>query len=228
MKIRGFRIQLGEIDDYLSAHDMVIDNITLVRRNRDEEKFLVSYIVPDMQKWPQWLERTGRAPDEGFSDESLVGRLRLFWPLGDDIRQYLRTKLPSYAVPEFIIPLERFPLNPNGKKDKPALPFPDAAEFAAARPVMSADVTLTPTEQRLACIWAQLIPSIDERTLSPEENFFEIGGHSLSAQHMLIMVNMEWVGADVPMSAMLQSPTLGEIDRRMQYGHSYSETRRWG
>ena len=129
VKIRGFRIELGEIDKYLSDHVMVLDNVTLVRRNKDEEQTLVSYIVPDMQKWARWLEQKGLEDDT--SGEGIQGRLRRFWPLGDDVKQFLKEKLPSYAIPEVIIPLEKFPLNPNGKKDKPALPFPDAAQLAA-------------------------------------------------------------------------------------------------
>ncbi|KAF4627804.1 hypothetical protein G7Y89_g10353 [Cudoniella acicularis] len=63
VKIRGFRIELGEIDKYLSDHEMVLDNTTLVRRNKDEEQMLVSYIVPDMQKWSLWLEQKGLVDD---------------------------------------------------------------------------------------------------------------------------------------------------------------------
>jgi L-2-aminoadipate reductase len=149
VKIRGFRIELGEIDKYLSDHEMVMDNVTLVRRNKDEEQTLVSYIVPGMQKWTQWLELKGESDDN--SGEGLQGRLRRFWPLGDDIKKYLKTKLPIYAILEVIIPLEKFPLNPNGKKDKPALPFPDAAQLAAARPVGQL-VELTHTEKEVASI----------------------------------------------------------------------------
>ena len=109
VKIRGFRIELGEIDKYLSDHDMVMDNVTLVRRNKDEEQTLVSYIVPDMQKWDAWLHLNGHQDDKTGA-EGLEGRLRRFWPLGDDIKRYLRTKLPSYAIPDVVVPLEKFPL----------------------------------------------------------------------------------------------------------------------
>ncbi|KAF8850991.1 acetyl-CoA synthetase-like protein [Acephala macrosclerotiorum] len=125
VKIRGFGIELGKIDKYLSEHIMVLDNVTLVRSKKDEEPTLVSYIVPDMQKWSKWLEQKGLQDDT--SDEGIQGRLCRFRPLGDDVKQYLKEKLPSYAIPDVIIPLEMFPLNPNGKKDKPTLPFPDAA-----------------------------------------------------------------------------------------------------
>ena len=215
VKIRGFRIELGEIDKYLSDHEMVMDNVTLVRRNKDEEQTLASYIVPDMQKWTQWLKLKNLQDDT--SEEGISGRLRRFWPLGDDIKQYLKTKLPSYAIPEVIIPLEKFPLNPNGKKDKPALPFPDAAQFAAARP-KGKSVDLSPTEKQIASIWGSLIPTIDERTIRPDESFFDIGGHSILAQQMLFKINRHWTSLNINMSVIFQNPTLkgfaDQIDQR--------------
>ncbi len=215
VKIRGFRIELGEIDKYLSDHIMVLDNVTLVRRNKDEEQTLVSYIVPDMQKWARWLEQKGLEDDT--SGEGIQGRLRRFWPLGDDIKQFLKEKLPSYAIPEVIIPLEKFPLNPNGKKDKPALPFPDAAQLAAARP-LGKHVDLSETEKEVASIWGSLIPTVDERTINPDDSFFDIGGHSILAQQMLFKVNRNWAGIKINMSVIFQNPTLktfaAQIERR--------------
>ncbi|KAH6682753.1 hypothetical protein B0J14DRAFT_622883 [Halenospora varia] len=215
VKIRGFRIELGEIDKYLSDHEIVMDNVTLVRRNKDEEQTLVSYIVPDMQKWSIWLGQHGHKDDT--SGEGLEGRLRRFWPLGDDVKRYLRTKLPSYAIPDVVIPLEKFPVNPNGKKDKPALPFPDAAQLAAARPVTE-HVALNPTEKEVASIWGSLIATIDERTINPDDSFFNIGGHSILAQQMLFKVNKQWTGANINMSVIFQNPTLrgfaAQIEKR--------------
>jgi L-aminoadipate-semialdehyde dehydrogenase len=208
VKIRGFRIELGEIDKYLSDHEMVLDNVTLVRRNKDEEQTLVSYIVPDMRRWAEWLKENNVKDDT--SGEGIQGR-------------YLRSKLPSYAIPEVIIPLEKFPLNPNGKKDKPALPFPDASQLAAARP--QGDLTeLSETEKEVASIWGSLIHSIDERTLSPDDSFFDIGGHSILAQQMLFKVNRKWPGLNINMSVIFQNPTLkgfaAHIQRRTTNGES--------
>jgi L-aminoadipate-semialdehyde dehydrogenase len=217
VKIRGFRIELGEIDKHLSDHDIVLDNVTLVRRNKDEEQTLVSYIVPDMQRWSQWLEQKGYK-DDLSGGEGLEGRLRRFWALGDDVRKYLKEKLPSYAIPEVVIPLDKFPLNPNGKKDKPALPFPDAAQLAAARPV-GKHSDLTPTEKAIASIWGSLIETVDERTISPHDSFFDIGGHSILAQQMLFKVNKKWTGTNITMSAIFRSPTLktfaSEIEKKL-------------
>jgi L-aminoadipate-semialdehyde dehydrogenase len=217
VKIRGFRIELTEIDTFISNHEMVLDNLTLVRRNKDEEQTLVSYFVPDMQKWAQWLENHG-LEDKAANEDDIKGMLQRFWPLGEDIKQYLKTKLPAYGIPEVIIPLKKFPLNPNGKKDKPALPFPDAAQYAAARPKGKLAV-LSETEKAVASIWGSLIATVDERTLSPDDSFFDIGGHSILAQQMLFKVNRKWTGLSINMSVIFQNPTLkgfaAHIDARL-------------
>ena len=216
VKIRGFRIELGEIDKYLSDHPMVLDNLTLVRRNKDEEKLLVSYIVPDVRNWPEWLEQNDKKDDKSGGDD-MFGLLRRFWPLADDVKKFLRTKLQSAAIPEVVVPLQKFPLNPNGKKDKPALPFPDAALLALARPVAEAVGHRTDTEHKVASIWGSLIPTVDERTLSSQDNFFDIGGHSILAQKMLFQTNETWPGLSVTMATVFRSPTLKDFSSEIDY-----------
>jgi L-aminoadipate-semialdehyde dehydrogenase len=111
VKIRGFRIELGEIDVHLSQHKFVRENITVVRRDKDEEQTLVTYFVPEMQRWIQHLKEqrldVGLAPP----DETMAGMLRRFKTLSLECKQYLATKLPKYAVPTIIIPLARMPLS---------------------------------------------------------------------------------------------------------------------
>lgn len=217
VKIRGFRIELGEIDTHLSRHSLVRENVTLVRRDKFEEPTLVSYIVPDMNKWPAWLKERGLEDDE--SAEGMVGMLRRFRPLRDDAREYLRSKLPAYAVPTVFIPLKRMPLNPNGKIDKPKLPFPDTSELTAAAPRRKLSVlhALSETEQALAQIWAKLLPNVTARMIGQEDSFFDLGGHSILAQQMFFDVRRKWRGIDISMSAIFRSPTLkgfaAEIDR---------------
>lgn len=221
VKIRGFRIELGEIDTHLSRHPLVRENVTLVRRDKFEEPTLVSYFVPDMNKWTSWLQGKGLQDDE--SAEGMVGMLRRFWPLRDDARDHLRSKLPSYAVPAAIIPLRRMPLNPNGKIDKPALPFPDTAELSAAAPRRGSSVlqTFSETEQALAQIWAKRIPNVTVPMIGPDDSFFDLGGHSILAQQMFFDLRRKWRGIDFNMSAIFRSPTLrgfaAEIDRLLNF-----------
>lgn len=96
VKIRGFRIELGEIDLYLSQHPLIRENVTLVRRDKDEEKVLVSYFVP--VSGPQLDEFASDIP-EGEDEKGLVSGMRRYRRLIKDIREYLKKKLPSYSVP---------------------------------------------------------------------------------------------------------------------------------
>ena len=94
VKIRGFRIELGEIDTLLSQHPLIRENVTLVRRDKDEEKILVSYFVP--------LEAPGLAgfeSDIGEDDKGVAGGIRKYNRLIKDVREHLKKKLPSYSVP---------------------------------------------------------------------------------------------------------------------------------
>ncbi|KAE8148773.1 hypothetical protein BDV25DRAFT_12114 [Aspergillus avenaceus] len=217
VKIRGFRIELGEIDTHLSRHPLVRENVTLVRRDKFEEPTLVSYFVPDMSKWTSWLQQKDLQEDD--SAEGMVGMLRRFRPLRDDARELLRSKLPTYAVPTVFIPLKRMPLNPNGKIDKPALPFPDTAELSAAAPrhQPSALQSLSETEQSLSQIWAKRIPNVTSDMIGPDDSFFDLGGHSILAQQMFFDLRRKWRGVDISMNAIFRSPTLrgfaAEIDR---------------
>ncbi|EOD47355.1 l-aminoadipate-semialdehyde dehydrogenase large subunit [Neofusicoccum parvum] len=218
VKIRGFRIELGEIDTHLSRHPLIRENVTLVRRNKDEEPTLVSYIVPEMKRWLQWLEEKGLAVDDS-QDDSMVGMLKKFKPLSEDCKNLLKSKVPSYAVPSVFVPLSRMPLNPNGKIDKPALPFPEPTDLllAAGRRPSQVSASMTDTQKQVAEIWGKLLPNITARMLLPESNFFEEGGHSILAQQMLLQVRRTWKGIDIPMSVIFQSQTLEafstEIDR---------------
>jgi L-aminoadipate-semialdehyde dehydrogenase len=217
VKIRGFRIELGEIDTHLSQHPLVRENVTLVRRDKDEEPTLVSYLVPEMSKWSDWLKGMGLKDDQ--TEQGMVGMLKRFSPLRADVREHLRGKLPTYAIPSVIIPLRRMPLNPNGKVDKPALPFPDTAELSAAavRRKSSHISALSDTEMAVAKLWAELIPNITARMIRPEDSFFDLGGHSITAQQLRFNARQKWRGLDISFNAIFRNPTLkgysNEIDR---------------
>jgi L-2-aminoadipate reductase len=98
VKIRGFRIELGEIDTYLTQHPLVRENVTLVRRDKDEEPTLVSYIVPQQSSE---LNELLSDEDGGLDlpNDELVQGLRKYRKLIREIRDHLKSELPSYAVP---------------------------------------------------------------------------------------------------------------------------------
>lgn len=183
----------------------------------------LGYIVPEMKRWYDWLEERGVSDHSSTEDTSMVTLLKRFKYLRDDVREHLKKKLPAYAVPSVIVPLIRFPLNPNGKIDRPALPYPEPAQLAAAgaRRPSQLGAALTPTEKKMAEIWADLLGDrgVTADSISGSDSFFDLGGHSIIAQQLFFKIRQEWKDIDVPMAAIFQYPTLrgfsANIDQSM-------------
>lgn len=188
VKIRGFRIELKEIDTHLSQHADIRENVTLVRRDKYEEKTLVSYFVP--------LTKTANEMND----------------LIKDIRSYLKQKLPSYAIPSVFVPLTRMPLTPNGKIDKNALPFPDTA-LAAAKSTNSDD--LTPLQSSLRDVWASLL-KIPASSISLKDNFFDLGGHSILATRLVFEVRKA-LAVEAPLGMVYKAPVLESMVAEIDY-----------
>ncbi|RDB30310.1 L-2-aminoadipate reductase [Hypsizygus marmoreus] len=204
VKIRGFRIELGEIDTHLSQHPLVRENVTLVRRDKDEEKILVSYFVPlDTGALDAYASDI---PDDGEKDKGLAGGIRKYRRLIKDIREHLKKKLPSYSVPTLFVPLKRMPLNPNGKIDKPALPFPDTAQVATTAP--SADKG-TSTEETMRTIWASILPNAPQ-PIPLDESFFDLGGHSILATRLIFEIRKVFV-INAPLGLVFDQPTIAGL-----------------
>ena len=143
VKIRGFRIELGEIEAVLNTHPQIQQAVVIATQDIAANKRLVAYVVT--------------------SDQSLTT---------NQLREFLKEKLPEYMVPSIFVTLENLPLTPNGKVDRKALPAPDGEisrqhEYVAPR---------TAIEQTLTNIWQELLL---KQKVSIHDNFFEIGGDSI-------------------------------------------------
>ncbi|KAI0336753.1 L-aminoadipate-semialdehyde dehydrogenase large subunit [Cubamyces sp. BRFM 1775] len=206
VKIRGFRIELGEIDTHLSQHPLVRENVTLVRRDKDEEKILVTYFVPvGGPALDAYVSDVGEEGDE----KGLVSGMRKYRRLIKEIREYLKKKLPSYSVPTLFVPLKRMPLNPNGKIDKPALPFPDTAQVAAAEPARAQGPAASPTEEAIRAIWARILPNAPS-PLPLDESFFDLGGHSILATRLIFEIRKAFL-VDAPLGLVFDQPTIAAL-----------------
>lgn len=165
--------------------------------------------MPQMNAWLEW------AKEQGIRDEpdaeGMVGMLRRFRTLREEVRESLKDKLPAYSVPSIVIPLKRMPLNPNGKVDKPALPFPNISELAAAAPRRPSVLTsaLSETEKSLASIWATLL-RIPAKTIGAHDSFFDLGGDSLKANQMIFDIRKTW-RVEIDMNAVFRSPKLKDF-----------------
>ena len=210
IKIRGFRIELGEIDTHLSRHPSVRENVTLVRRDKDEEKVLVSYFVPTDDSTPEEREDDISLPAGPSGD--LLRRIRQYNRLIKDIRDSLKLKLPSYSVPTLFVPLARMPLNPNGKVDKPALPFPDtvlAQRMAQVSNAQAETRELSATERAIAEVWKQLLPGLAD-PVPLDESFFDLGGHSILATRLVFQLRQK-LGVHVPLGLVFDAPTIAQL-----------------
>ena len=128
-----------------------------------------------------------------------------------------------------VVPLRKLPLNPNGKVDKPALPFPDTAQLAAATRYKRhkkdeggkhEGPVLTPTQKEIREIWQSLLPYAGSQ-ITIDDNFFDLGGHSILATRMVFEVRKKFV-VNIALGAVFTSPTLrglaGEVDRLKSTG----------
>lgn len=202
--------------------DQRLQDSARVRRDKNEEPILVSYIVPELKEWPQWLKSRGleEVEDEGTDmGTTIVYNKRFRW-MQAEVRDHLKGRLPNYAVPTVYIVLNKLPLNPNGKIDKQNLPFPDIAEQTeeASEDDLKRWASMTETERTVATKWAGLISGLNAKIITPQNDFFHLGGHSILAQQMLLDMR-KTTGANVSINTIYEHPTLAgfsaQIDRQL-------------
>ena len=147
VKIRGHRIELGEIEVTLGTHPAVRSAVVVAREDRPGDQRVVAYIVPRPSA------RTVEA----------------------ELREHLKKHLPEFMLPSHFVLLPEFPLTPNQKVDRKALPPPDQVQAASESdhaPPQGA------VEERIARTWQDLL---GVRHVGRNDNFFDLGGHSLLA-----------------------------------------------
>ena len=217
VKIRGFRIELGEIDTHISQYPLVRENITLVRNNGDGEKTLITFMVPRFDK-PEELSILSSEVPEIVSKDPVVRGLIGYRHLVKEIKEFLKKRLANYAIPTVIVVLDKLPLNPNGKVDKPKLQFPTAKQLnlvAENSSVEIDDSEFTETEREVRDLWLGVLPS-RPATISPEDSFFDLGGHSILATRMIFGLRST-LEVELPLGTIFKYPTIrafaGEVDR---------------
>jgi amino acid adenylation domain-containing protein len=151
VKIRGFRIELGEIESALRAHAGLNDAVVIAEGSAASGR-LLAYVIPvDVESPPAVVE----------------------------LRTWLQQRLPDYMVPSRFTPLEEFPLTPNRKIDRNALPWrSDSNRFTDT-------VYVAPRNDVEAVIAKVFATTLKLEQVSVDDNFFELGGHSLHATSVL-------------------------------------------
>jgi hypothetical protein len=178
VKIRGFRIELGEIEEQLTRHAMVKDAVVIAREEPVGAKRLVAYVI-------------AREP---LQREELRAEV---------LRAHLMSVLPEHMVPSAFVMLEGFPLTPNGKLDRRALPAPEWGAYVSRQ----YEAPQGEVEELLAEIWQELL-QVDR--VGRQDNFFELGGHSLLGMKVLARVS-ERCAIQPPQITLFRYPTVRQM-----------------
>lgn len=184
VKVRGFRIETGEVEAVLRSHPEVADAVVVAREDQPGDRRLVAYVVGAPGPLGQMDPRAPTGP-------------------AAPLRPFLGEHLPAYMLPSAFVALEAFPLTPNGKVDRDALPPPGAA--GGGHPAGRSD--LTATEQALAGIWSEVLGVAD---IGAHDDFFDLGGHSLLAAQVAARVQ-DRLGVDLGLRAVFQAPTVAGL-----------------
>ena len=174
-KIRGYRVELGDIDANTRAHPSVREAIVVVTGSNPQSQQLVAYVV--------WRHACAVPFDE--------------------LRRFLRERLPEYMVPNRFMELGEIPSLPNGKVDKHALPEPTIRESAArARIEPHNDI-----ERQLVAIWREVLP---DKEFGITDDFFSLGGDSLLAMQVLARVRKAF-HVELSIRSLFDGPTVAAL-----------------
>ncbi len=144
VKIRGFRIELGEIETLLNKNSLISQSVVVCREIFTGEKAIIAYVIPKTMEI-----------DTG------------------SLRAYLRERLPDYMIPSYFVKLDSFPMTPNKKIDRKALPIPEKTTSSSNSDMIKPS---NGVQQTVSDIWKEVL---GRENIGLNENFFDLGGHSL-------------------------------------------------
>ncbi|MEM7410830.1 MAG: amino acid adenylation domain-containing protein [Myxococcota bacterium] len=178
VKLRGFRVELGEIEAAIARHDAV-ESAAIALRSRSggtsgSSARLVAYVV---------IREGDPTPDSA-------------------LRGWLANELPAYMLPDAFVRLSSLPVTPNGKVDRRALPMPDEAAFGSA-PAGARVEPRTETEALVAETWSRVL---EREGIGAHDDFFDLGGHSLLAVRLASLLGAA-IGREVPVVQLFEHPT---------------------
>ncbi|WP_122826964.1 non-ribosomal peptide synthetase, partial [Burkholderia pseudomallei] len=205
VKIRGFRIELGEIEAQLAKVAGVREVVVLARDSASEvHDSATEHATPDaLSPSPETSTATATAT-------ATEKRLVAYYTGDADVvalRAQAAQHLPSYMVPSAYVRLDAWPLTPNGKLDRRALPAPADDAYARAE----YEAPRGAKEEALAAIWRELL---HVERVSRHDNFFELGGHSLLAIGVIERMRREGLHTDV--RSIFNAQTLSDLAARAQ------------
>jgi amino acid adenylation domain-containing protein len=181
VKVNGYRIELGEVEAALRQYPLVKEAVVNLNNNS-----LVAYIV---------------AKNDALDSFETGQHERL---LSVEINEYLKQKLPKYMVPKKYLLLEAFPLTPNGKIDRKALP---ALTTDKSNSESTYVAPRNSVEKQLARMWSEVI---GVSQVGIYDNFFKLGGDSLKATRVIVRIR-ETFHLEFPLKDFFEEPTVKNV-----------------
>lgn len=167
VKLRGHRIELGEVERAIEQHPLVSSVVVVVCRFEEGDERLVAYVT----------SRACREEDE----------------IADIVKTHLRALLPSYMVPSMVLSVSSFPFSTTGKLDRRLMASPHFVEqVSKSRPSFipkhqSSTATMTPDEAAVVGIFSRVL-GVPQTSIGLHDNLFDIGGHSLIATRIVAAI----------------------------------------
>ncbi|ARK95672.1 non-ribosomal peptide synthetase [Burkholderia pseudomallei] len=210
VKIRGFRIELGEIEAQLAKVTGVREVVVLARDSAAEVRDnATEHATPNaLSPSPETSTATAAATATATATEK---RLVAYYTGDADVaalRAQAAQHLPSYMVPSAYVRLDAWPLTPNGKLDRRALPAPADDAYARAE----YEAPRGAKEEALAEIWRELL---HVERVSRHDNFFELGGHSLLAVQLVSRLRQA-LSVEVALGTVFDAPVLSALAERLE------------
>ncbi|MCE7996677.1 MAG: amino acid adenylation domain-containing protein [Roseivirga sp.] len=186
IKIRGIRIELDDIKENICQFKGVSDTVVLVKEDEEGDKLITAYMVEE----------------EAFETS--------------DLRAFLEETLPPNMIPSYLVTIPEFPLLPNGKINRKALPDP-ALEVA-----LPEEQAANPIEAKLLDIWAEVL-KVEKDQISTTKTFFEMGGHSVKVFHIINKIQQEF-SVKLKLADVFKNASVKETARLIaEMGHEHIE-----
>jgi amino acid adenylation domain-containing protein len=174
VKLRGFRVELGEVENCLLRHGQIQKATVIAQEDESKGKTLVAYLV---SKEPA--------------------------PSNPQLRKFLREHLPEYMIPNAFVTLDSLPMTASGKVDRKLLPKPVRNDAVPRLSEGQEDLL----SGQLMRIWEEIL---DVRPIGLDDNFFDVGGHSLLAARLFARLNQQ-LNINLPLATLYEAPTIQEL-----------------
>ncbi|NTW02101.1 MAG: AMP-binding protein, partial [Oscillochloris sp.] len=199
LKLRGLRIEPGEIEAALAQHPAVRAAAVAARTAPNGDTRLVGYVVS--------ASLSDSTPPLRLMEKELGSEVERAYRHADLLRAHLNARVPEYMIPALFVEVAALPLTSNGKVDRKALPEPVWEHVVEAR-----KTPRTQVEGVLATLWAKVLGL---SVIGIEDDFFLHGGHSLLATQLITRIR-EAFQIDLPLRTVFESPTVALMAEQVE------------